>query len=244
MYRTYLEHLAELPPNADGKKVTIDRAHCPTMQALFDALCSQPQPEAQTLALTMEQYTSGTFDTFAKRTNVDLDTRVVVYNIKNIGTNLRELALKVCMNDIWNKMMDNRRKNKWTWFYVDEFHLLMGNPSTSEFLKSIWKRARKWQGVPTGITQNVEDLLQSPDARAIINTSSFICMLNQSQIDREELRKICNLSENDLEYITNVDPGHGLIKTSRSIIPFEDNFPKNTKLYSIMTQNRKMMMSE
>ena len=234
IYKPYLEHLTSLPPGPDGKRISIDRGACPTMQTLFDALYGQPQPEAQNLALTMEPYTSGTFDAFAHRTNVDLDTRVVVYNIKNIGSNLRELGLKICLNDIWNKTMANRRVGKWTWFYVDEFHLLLGNPSTSEFLKSIWKRARKFQGVPTGITQNVEDLLQSSDARAIINNSSFIYMLNQSQMDRAMLKELLNLSENDMEYVTNVDKGHGLIKTESRVVPFEDKFPANTKLFKIM----------
>ena len=104
----------------------------------------------------METYTTGMFDTFAHRTNVDLDNRIIVYDIKDIGSNMMELALKVCMNDVWNKMMENRRKDKWTWFYIDEFHLLLANASTSDFLKTVWKRARKWNGVPTGITQNVE----------------------------------------------------------------------------------------
>lgn len=234
IYSPYLENLAALP-HKDGKPITIDKASCPTMQNLFDALLSQPQPEAQNLALTMETYAIGMFDTFSHRTNVDLSKRVVVYDIKEIGTNLRELALKVCLNDIWNKMMENRRHNKWTFFYIDEFHLLLANASTSEFLKSIWKRARKWQGVPTGITQNVEDLLISSDARAIINNSSFIYMLNQSSMDRASLQELLFLSDSDLEYITNVDRGHGLIKTSKSIIPFVDNFPTNTELYQLMT---------
>lgn len=235
IYAPYLERLSLMPPGKNGKRLTIDRDSCPTMQNLFDQLLSQSNPEAQSLALVMESYTTGTFDTFAHRTNVNLDNRLIVYNIKNIGTNLRELGLKVCMNDIWNKMMENRRMNKWTFFYIDEFHLLMGNPSTSEFLKSVWKRARKFQGVPTGITQNVEDLLASPDARAIINNSSFVYMLNQSMMDRAMLKEILSLSDNDLEFITNAETGHGLIKTGKQVIPFEDNFPKNTKLYQIMT---------
>lgn len=235
IYEPYIKHLQELPPDANGKKRTIDRDSCPTMQNLFDALISQKQPEAQTLALVMETYTMGSFDTFAHRTNVNLDNRVIVYDIKNIGTNLRELALKVCMNDVWNKIMDNRRQNKWTWFYVDEFHLLLSNYSTSEFLKSIWKRARKWQGVPTGITQNVEDLLLSPAARAIINNSSFVYMLNQSAMDRAALQDILKLSDNDMEFVTNVEKGHGLIFNGKQAIPFEDQFPSNTQLFKVFT---------
>ena len=235
IYTPYLEHLAQMPEDPKtGKKPTIDRSYCPTMQSLFDSLMSQPQSAAQDLALNMESYTTGTYDTFAHRTNVDLDAKVVVYDIKSIGTNLMELGLKVCMNDVWNKMMENRRKNKWTWFYIDEFHLLLSNHSTSEFLKSIWKRARKWQGVPTGITQNVEDLLNSPAARAIINNTNFVYMLNQSLMDRSMLKDLLNLSDNDIEFVTNVESGRGIIRAGKSVIPFEDKFPQNTELFKIM----------
>lgn len=235
IYTPYLEHLRELPVGPDGKARTIDRDHCPTMQQLFDSLLGQPQPEAQNLALVMETYTTGSFDTFAHRTNVNLDNRMIVYNIKNIGTNLRELALKVCMNDMWNRMMENKRQNKWTWLYIDEFHLLLSNNSTSEFLKGVWKRARKWYGIPTGITQNVEDLLMSPAARAIINNSSFVYMLNQSAMDRGMLQEILKLSDNDMEFVTNAEKGHGLIYNGHHAVPFEDDFPKTGKLYSIFT---------
>ncbi len=236
MYKPYLEHLNNLPPK-DGKPVTIDKAYCPTMQSLFDELSSQPQYEAQELSFAMEPYVTGVFDTFAYRTSpeVDVNNRIVVYDIKNIGTNLRELALKVCMNDVWNKMMANKRQNKWTWFYIDEFHLLMKNDATSEFLKSVWKRARKWQGVPTGITQNVEDLLESSEARAIINNSSFVYMMNQSKMDRDMLAQLLGLTENDVEYITNAEIGSGLIYTGKQTIPFTDHFPTDTKLYKVMT---------
>ncbi len=240
IYTPYLEHLQMLPPDPKtGRKPTIDRDYCPTMQSLLDALLGHPQSDAQTLAMTMESYVTGTYDTFAHRTNVNLDTRVVSYDIKSIGTNLMELGLKVCMNDIWNRMMENRRANKWTFFYIDEFHLLMKNNSTSEFLKSVWKRARKWQGVPTGITQNVEDLLQSPAARAIINNSSFVYMLNQSLMDREMLKELLHLSDNDMEFVTNVESGRGLIKAGKSVIPFEDKFPQDTKLFEIMSTKPK-----
>lgn len=235
IYRPYLEYLAELPPDKNGKKRTIDRDHCPTMQNLFDALLSQPQAEAQNLALVMETYTTGEFNTFAHRTNVDIDNRLIIFNIKNIGTNLKELALKICTNEVWNRMVNNRRENKWTWFYCDEFHLLLSNKSTAEFLKSIWKRARKFYGVNTGITQNVEDLLASQAARAIINNTSFVYLLNQSAMDRASLQELLNLSNSDVEYITNVDKGHGIIYTGQQTIPFEDNFPVKTKLFEIMT---------
>lgn len=235
IYQPYIQHLQELPPDSMGRKKTIDREYCPTMQNLFDELLSQSNPEAQQLALIMETYTTGMFDTFAHRTNVDVTNRIVVYDIKDVGSNMMELALKVCMNDVWTKMMDNRRKDKWTWFYIDEFHLLLANASTSEFLKTVWKRARKWNGVPTGITQNVEDLLASTEARAIINNSSFVYMMNQSAMDRNMLGELLNLTEADKEAITNVEPGCGLIHTGRQSIPFVDKFPQNTQLYKIMS---------
>ena len=235
IYNPYLEYLQSLPPEPNGKRRTIDRDHCPTLQSLFECLLSQGLPEAQHLALVMEPYTTGTFDTFAYRTNVDLDSKLIVYDIKNIGSNLMEIALKVCMNDVWNRIVENRKKEKWTWFYVDEFHLLLNNPSTAEYLKTIWKRARKFQGVPTGITQNMEEMLASPAARAIINNTSFVYMLNQSAMDRNMLQDILNLSDNDMEFVTNVECGQGLIFNGKQAIPFEDKFPTKTKLYQVMS---------
>ena len=233
LYRPYLDHLEEMPPLADGTRITIDREHCPTMQDLFSELLSSNEVDAQRLALAMETYTTGAFDTFAKKTNVDVTNRVVVYDIKNIGDNLRELALKICTNDIWNRLIANKREGKWTWFYIDEFHLLLSNPSTSKFLKTVWKRARKFQGIPTGITQNMEEMLSSPEARAIINNSSFVYMLSLSKIDRDILQEILHLTDADMEYVTNAETGCGLIYTGKQTIPFQDRFPKNTQLYEL-----------
>lgn len=235
MYQPYIEHLREMPPGPDGKRPTIDREHCPTMQDLFADLLSNPVEEAQQLALCMETYTTGAFDTFAHKTNVDVTNRIVVYDIKNIGDNLRELALKICTYDIWNRLVANKREGKWTWFYIDEFHLLLANPSTANFLKTVWKRARKWQGIPTGITQNMEEMLSSPAARAIINNSSFVYMLNQSKIDRDILQDILKLTDADMEYVTNAEVGSGLIYTGKQTIPFVDHFPEDTKLFQLYT---------
>lgn len=233
MYQPYIAHLNEMPPGPDGKRLTIDREHCPTMQDLFADLLSSDVEEAQQLALCMETYTTGAFDTFAHKTNVDVNNRVIVYDIKNIGDNLRELALKICTNDIWNRLVANKREGKWTWIYIDEFHLLLANPSTANFLKTVWKRARKWQGVPTGITQNMEEMLASPEARAIINNSSFVYMLNQSKIDRDILQDILKLTDADMEFVTNAEVGSGLIYTGKQTIPFVDHFPQDTKLYHL-----------
>jgi type IV secretory pathway VirB4 component len=233
MYQPYIDHLREMPARPDGTRVTIDREQCPTLQDLFASLLDSKYEEAQQLALCMEPYTTGAFDTFAHKTNVDVTNRVVVYDIKNIGDNLRELALKVCTYDIWNRLMANKREGKWTWFYIDEFHLLLANPSTANFLKTVWKRARKWQGIPTGITQNMEEMLASPEARAIINNSNFVYMLDQSKIDRDILQDILKLTDADMEYVTNAPVGTGLIYTGKQTIPFQDNFPKDTKLFEL-----------
>lgn len=235
IYRPYLEHLAELPPDRDGRKRTIDRSVCPTMQNLFDVLLNQPEADAQNLALVMETYTTGVFDTFAHRTNVDVDSNLIIYDISGIGNNLMELGLKVCSNEVWNKMVENRKRDRWTWFYIDEFHLLLSNASTAEFVKTVWKRARKYYGVPTGITQNMDELLASSEARAVINNTSFVYMLNLSLMDRNVLQEILHLSKGDMEYVTNVEAGHGLIYTGSQCLPFEDEFPKTTELYKIMS---------
>lgn len=235
MYRNYLEHLQALPPDANGKKKTIDRAYCPTLETLYDLLLQQPQAEAKHLAIVMESYTTGSFNTFAHKTNVDLDKRFIVYDIRDIGNNLRDLGLRICLSDIWNKMIENRAKAKWTWAYVDEFHLLLSNESSSEFVKSIWKRARKFWGLPTGLTQNVEDLLLSPAARAIINNTNFIELLNQSPLDRANLAELLSLSDNDLKFITNANAGSGLIYTGKYTIPFVNDFPKDSNIYHVLS---------
>ena len=235
VYQNYVAHLSSLPPLPDGRRITIDRDASPTMQDLFDEVMKQPEPDARELALYMEPFAAGQYDIFAHRTNVDIDNRLTVFNIKNIGNNLKELGLKICLNMIWNKMIENRAKGRWTWIYIDEFHMLLKTPSSADFIQSIWKRARKFQGVPTGITQNVEDLLQSPAARGIINNTNFIQMLNQSMLDRQALEQLLHLSESDMQYITNVDAGRGLIHFGNGTIPFKDQFPSDTELYKIMS---------
>lgn len=234
IYQPYLEHLMKLPPDKNGHKQTIDRMACPTLQTLFDALMQQPQAEAQELALIMETYATGNFDTFAHRTNVDINNKLTVYNIRDIGSNLKELALQVCMNDIWNNMMANRAKGLWTWFYIDEFHLLLASEASSDFLKTIWKRARKWQGVPTGITQNTEELLASPAARVILNNSNFKILLNQSSMDIQILQDILHITPEESKYINNAEQGSGLLCLESRVVPFTNRYPHN-EIYKLIT---------
>ena len=230
VYQPYLEYLASLK---DG--TTYDKDHAPTLVDFYELLLAQPEPEAQNIALSLELYCTGSLDTFAYRSNVNTSSRFVVYDIKDIGSGMKEMGLQVCLNDIWNKIIANKQKHKRTWFYIDEFYLLTQTDSSALFLQQVYKRARKWGGVPTGITQNVEDLLSSKEARGIINNCSFIMMLNQSPLDRQELGAMLNISPAQMSYITNADVGQGLLYTGKSIIPFIDKYPTNTRTFKAMT---------
>ena len=148
---------------------------------------------------------------------------------------MRELGLHICTSDIWNRMISNSKKNIWTWFYIDEFHVLLESDKTTVFLKKIWKMARKWLGVPTGIMQNTEDLLRNADTRAIVNNTSMIIMLREPLMDRQNLAELLSLSNSQLDYINNSDPGHGLIYNGKVAVPFGLNIPKNTQIYRMVT---------
>lgn len=231
LYKPYMNHMREI----NDRSITCDVDASPTMDSFYDLLMSQPEPEAQNIALALEIYCRGSFDAFAHRTNVNINNRFTIYDIKDIGTGMKEMGLQVCLNHVWNKIIDNQKKGKRTWFYIDEFHILTKTRSSANFLMQIWKRARKWGGIPTAITQNVEDLLNSEESRAIINNCEFIMMLSQSPIDRGALAEMYHISEAQLNYITNSPPGQGLIYYGEGIIPFVDNFPKDTELYKIMS---------
>ena len=208
---------------------------CPTLSDLYQELRAQDEYVADQLADILEVYALGSFNTFAHRTNVNPNARFVVYDIKRLGTGMRELGLHICINDVWNRMIENSKQGIYTWFYIDEFHVLLESNSTTAFLKRIWKMARKWKGVPTGIMQNTEDLLKSADSRAIVNNTSFVIMLKEPLMDRQNLAELFNLSNAQLEYITESDPGHGLIYNGKVTLPFGFKFPKKTELYRIMS---------
>ena len=231
VYKPYLEYLHQHPD------ITSAPDHAPTLVDFYERLLSQPEPEAQSVALALELYCTGSLDVFAHRTNVNTNSRFIIYDIKSIGSGLKELGLQVCLNDIWNKTIANKNLSKRTWFYLDEFYLLTQTESSARFLQQIWKRARKWGGVPTGITQNVEDLLASNEARSILNNCDFVLMLNQSPIDRAQLSQMFHISPTQQAHITNSKPGHGLIYTGKTIIPFADIYPSDTQSFRVMTTN-------
>ena len=150
---------------------------------------------------------------------------------------MKNLGLHICLNDIWNKMIENRKKNIWTWFYIDEFYLLLQSDSAASFLMQIWKRARKWNGVPTGIMQNTEDLLRSADSRQIINNTSFVMMLALPKLDRMNLSDLLQIPDSQLAYITSSQPGHGLFYNGKTVLPFKNDFPKDTELYKVLSSS-------
>lgn len=210
----------------------------PTLQDFYYTMLDQPEGEALSIARPLEQFAIGSLDLFAHKTNVVLTNRLTCYNIKSL-TNpaLKDMALVACLNDIWNRTLANRKKNKFTWIYMDEFHLFLKSDAVLDFLMSIWKRARQFGGGPCGITQNITDLLTCQAAEAIFSNSSLIVMLNQAPGDRAQLARLLNISETQQQYINNARKGSGLLWTGSAIIPFYDDFPQNTKLYQMMSTN-------
>lgn len=207
----------------------------PTLQDFRDELLKQDEPEAKEIALAIELFTHGSLNTFAKQTNVDTHNRLICYDILDLGKQLMPIGMLVVLDSILNRITQNRAKGKQTFIFIDEIYLLFQHEYSANFLFTLWKRVRKYGAYATGITQNVDDLLQSHTARTMLANSEFIIMLNQASTDRLELAKLLNISDLQLSYITNVDAGHGLIKVGSSLVPFANKFPKNTKLYRLMT---------
>ncbi|HHZ07071.1 MAG TPA: DUF87 domain-containing protein [Clostridiales bacterium] len=207
----------------------------PTLQDFREELLKQTEPEAQEIALAIELFTDGSLNTFAKQTNVDTDNRMICYDILDLGKQLMPIGMLVVLDSILNRITQNRAKGKNTFIFIDEIYLLFQHEYSANFLFTLWKRVRKYGAYATGITQNVDDLLQSHTARTMLANSEFIVMLNQASTDRIELAKLLNISDLQMSYITNVDAGHGLIKVGSSLVPFANKFPKNTKLYKLMT---------
>ena len=206
----------------------------PTLQDFHAELLRQPEPEARDVALAIELFTEGSLNTFAKSTNVDTNSRILCYDIRDLGRQLLPVGMLVVLDSIFNRIIRNRQQGRNTWIYIDEIYLLFQHEYSANFLFTLWKRVRKHRACCTGITQNVDDLLQSHTARTMLANSEFLVMLNQAATDRTELARLLNISDNQLSYITNVDSGRGLIKCGSAIVPFMDNFPKN-RLYKLMT---------
>jgi type IV secretory pathway VirB4 component len=207
----------------------------PTLQDFRQELLKQSEPEAKEIALAIELFTDGSLNTFAKETNVDTSNRLICYDILDLGKQLMPIGMLVVLDSILIRITQNRAKGKNTYIFIDEIYLLFQHEYSANFLFTLWKRVRKYGAFATGITQNVDDLLQSHTARTMLANSEFIIMLNQAPSDRLELAKLLNISDLQMSYITNVEAGHGLIKVGSSLVPFVNKFPKDTKLYKLMT---------
>ena len=212
-----------------------DPANMPILGDLYDELLKQPEPEAARIASALELYVSGSLNVFNHRTNVELSNRLVCFDIKQLGKQLKKLGMLIVQDQVWNRVTVNRAEKKSTRYYMDEFHLLLKEEQTAAYSVEIWKRFRKWGGIPTAITQNVKDLLSSREVENIFENSDFVLMLNQAAGDRAILAKQLNISPQQMKYVTHTEAGEGLIFYGNVVLPFVDRFPKDTELYRVMT---------
>lgn len=210
-------------------------ANLPILENLYVRLLEIVEPSARYLATVLEIYVTGSYKVFNHHTNVNTDNRLICFDIRELGKQLKKLGMLVIQDQVWNRITRNRAAKKTTWFYQDEFHLMLKEEQTAAYSVEIWKRFRKWGGIPTAITQNVKDLLASREIENILDNSDFIYMLNQASGDQEILAKHLNISKDQLSYVTHSGEGQGLLFYGNTIIPFSDHFPKDTQLYQIMT---------
>ena len=221
IYQRYFEH-----PGKDNM---------PILEDLYNALLAQDEPEAKVVATALEIYVTGSLNVFNHRTNVNIHNRLVCYDIKDLGKQLKKIGMLVVQDQVWGRVTENRSQGRSTRYYMDEMHLLLREEQTAAYTVEIWKRFRKWGGIPTGITQNVKDLLSSKEVENIFENSDFIYMLNQAVGDRAILAKQLNISPHQLSYVTHSGEGEGLLFFGNVILPFVDRFPKDLELYKIMT---------
>ena len=207
----------------------------PILEDLYNLLCAQHEAEAHYLATALEIYVTGSLNIFNHRTNVNIHNRVVCYDIKELGKQLKKIGMLIVQDQVWNRVTSNREKHQCTRYYVDEMHLLLKEEQTAAYSVEIWKRFRKWGGIPTGLTQNVKDLLASREIENIFENSDFIYMLSQASGDRQILAKQLGISEHQLSYVKQANAGEGLLFYGNIILPFSDKFPQDTELYRIMT---------
>ena len=216
----------------------------PILEDLYNLLRAQDEKEAQYIATALEIYVTGSLNVFNHQSNVDINNRIVCYDIKELGKQLKKIGMLVVQDQVWNRVTINRAAHKSTRYYIDEMHLLLKEEQTAAYTVEIWKRFRKWGGIPTGITQNVKDLLSSREVENIFENSDSVYMLNQAGGDRQILAKQLGISPHQLSYVTHSSEGEGLLFYGSTILPFVDHFPKNTELYRIMTTKPQELKKE
>ena len=235
IYTGYYNHMKDIVKTG----ITCDKAAMPTLQDFYSELTKQPEPQAQYLATAIESYCVGNYSIFAERTNVDTDNRMIIFNLAELSSGMKELAMHVCMNDAWNHIIQNGMKGIYTRLYIDEFHLFTKTRTSAAFMKNIYKRARKYRGMPTALTQNIGDMQTNEESLAIINNSKFIILMNQQPMDRNILQEMYNISDQLIEYITDQLPGTGLIYNGNTMIPMENEFDPHTKMFALMESKKK-----
>ena len=234
VYRDFFAEMAAMDA-ADEENGGLDPAKMPILEDLYNELLKQPETEAQRVAAALELYVHGSLNIFNRRTNVNINNRIVCFDIKSLGKQLKKLGMLIIQDQVWGRVTANRAAKKTTKYFMDEFHLLFKEPQTAAYSAEIWKRFRKWGGQPCGITQNVSELLESVEVRIVLENSDLIILLNQGAGDREILAKQLNLSAKQMAYVTYSEPGEGLIIYGGVVLPFTDNFPQNSTLYKIMS---------
>ena len=218
-----------------GRFLQDKRALPPTLNTLFEELNAQPEDEAKAIATALELYASGSFSGFSQQTNVDTSNRVIVYDIARLGSDMKTFGMLVVLEQIWAQVQANRSLGKRTWLYIDEFHLLFSNEYAGAYCQMIWKRARKYGLMPTGLTQNIEELLISERARLMLANSDSLVLLNQTATDASTLQSLFHWSDKHRSYFQNVGPGCGLLKMGVAMVPFDSRIPTSTKLYQLYT---------
>lgn len=216
--------------------ISFDREKCPTLKDFYNELKRQRDPEAKDLVSALEKFVK-TQDVFAHHTNVDVDNRFVVFNIKYIGKGLKNLGIYILMEHIYNRTLENGEKGKWTWIYIDEFHSILDR--AGGYVSQMWRLFRQYMGLATGITQNVEDMLSSEAGRNIINSSHFVRLMSQAPSEQGIVQKIFNIPNEEMQYITSGKPGCGILQIGKDLIPFANDFPRETQLYKIMSTKPK-----
>jgi hypothetical protein len=212
-----------------------DEGLAPTMKTLNRFLMEQEEEEARQLALSMELYVSGSLNMFSSKTNIDIKNRFTVFNTRDLGKQLKTLGMLVVLDFIWNRVCQNWARRKRTWIYIDEFYMLFGSEYVSSFFNEFFKRSQKRGGIPTGITQNVQEILASDMARYMLSNSEFMLMFNQSPADRNELSDLLKITPSQMSYLTDSEEGSGIMLVKDKVIPFIDKFPKDTNLYKMIT---------
>ena len=230
-------HVQSVDQNKAIKNVkrTITELDRSTIEEQKKAMLQQDEKEAHHVAAALEIYVKGSLNVFNHRTNVDINNRIVCFDIKQLGKQLKKLGMLIVQDAVWGRVTANRSAGKSTRYYVDEFHLLLKEDQTAAYSIEIWKRFRKWGGLPTAITQNVKVLLASHEVSNIFENSDFVYMLNQANGDRQILAKQLNISPHQLSYVTHSGEGEGLLFYGNTILPFIDRFPHDLELYKIMT---------